>query len=273
MSYNIRRPQITAPTTEGQISQIKSYLFQLADTLGFALGDLARGGTVSASAGTTESNERAAADPELEARFVAFQSQIIGGSVADTMTLGKRLEGGDGSEVDIDLLRTPGCYYSPDGNYIEGIPAYGGFRLEVKQLEGETGILQVAYYEDREASRYFDGTKWTEWAIFARLAEQSIREGWHCRKWRDGTFEAFGIFAVTPSSSMVSGTLYRTNNLSVKAPFAISKAVITGTVEGDRWLTNAAYANNAISFRIMSDGEIATSTALAVQLHVSGTYA
>lgn len=272
-SYDIRRPMITAPTEMGQLTQIKSYLIQLADQLGFALNDIAGRTAVSAASTETKSTERAAADPDLESRFVAFQSQIIGGSVADTMTLGKRLVGGDGSEIDIDELRTPGCYYSPDGKYIEGSPAYGGFRLEVKQLEGSTGILQVAYYEDREASRYFDGSEWTEWAIFARLAEQGVRESWHYRKWRNGTFEAFGIFAVTPASSEKGDVLWSTGDVSVKAPFAISTAVITGTVEGDRWLTNTAYTNNAISFRIMSDGEIGTSTALAVQLHVVGTYA
>ncbi|MGM9642334.1 MAG: collagen-like protein, partial [Eubacteriales bacterium] len=37
MSYDIRKPQIYAPTAEGQLLQIKSYLIQLVDQLNYAL--------------------------------------------------------------------------------------------------------------------------------------------------------------------------------------------------------------------------------------------
>lgn len=41
---DIRKPMIMAPTTEGQISQIKSYLIQLVEQLNFALRTLESGG-------------------------------------------------------------------------------------------------------------------------------------------------------------------------------------------------------------------------------------
>ncbi len=43
MSQNIRKPMITAPTAEGQLSQIKSYLIQLVEQLNFALQTLESG--------------------------------------------------------------------------------------------------------------------------------------------------------------------------------------------------------------------------------------
>ena len=52
MSQNIRKPMITAPTAEGQITQIKSYLIQLVEQLNFALQTLESGaGNVSPAAG------------------------------------------------------------------------------------------------------------------------------------------------------------------------------------------------------------------------------
>lgn len=43
MGYDIRKPMITAPTAEGQITQIKSYLIQLVEQLNFALQTLESG--------------------------------------------------------------------------------------------------------------------------------------------------------------------------------------------------------------------------------------
>lgn len=173
MSYDIRKPMITAPTPEGQLSQIKSYLLQLADQLGFALNDIAKGTPATASAETAKSTERAADDPGLESRFVAFQSQIIGGSVADTMTLGKRLEGTEAEKYDLNALKTPGCYYSPDGAFIENSPTDGGFRLEVKLIDGDDRILQSAYYGARHGARYFDGSEWSEWSEWAERTQNT----------------------------------------------------------------------------------------------------
>lgn len=57
MSYDIRKPMISAPTAEGQLLQIKSYLIQLVDQLNFALR------TPESSAGNVPTTE---AEPSLK---------------------------------------------------------------------------------------------------------------------------------------------------------------------------------------------------------------
>lgn len=290
MSYDIRKPQISDTTPQGQISQIKSYLIQLAGELGFALNDIAKGNG-GASVSDAPKTSSASATSGLEARFVAFQSQIIGGSIADTMTLGKRLTGTEAEPVDLDEQKTPGCYYSPDGAFIVNNPTAKGFRLEVKLTEGDEKILQTLYYGGAMVARYFDGSKWSAWLQFASSAatvgdepsalsadfvtERGKKDGWTYRKWNGGTYEMFGIFEVTPASSEIGGTLYRSNDIQIPTPFPITgDAVVTGMGSGDFWLTNGVYANdNAISIRIMCDKAISTADTIAVSLHVIGTYA
>ena len=59
MGYDIRKPQITSPTAEGQLLQVKSYLLQLVEQLNYALHTLEKNsgsGTVTnggASQGST----------------------------------------------------------------------------------------------------------------------------------------------------------------------------------------------------------------------------
>lgn len=278
MSYDIRKPLISDTTPQGQISQIKSYLIQLAGELGFALNDIAKGNG-GASVSDVPKTSSASATSGLEARFVAFQSQVIGGSIADTMTLGKRLTGADGAEIDLDNLKTPGCYYSPDGEYIESGPAGGGFRLEVKLAEDDKKILQTAYYGEMQTTRYFDGNDWSPWlqtsfgADF--VSETGKSGGWNYRKWSGGTYEMYGVFEVTPTSSELNGTLYRTNDIPISTPFVIANnAVVTGMASDNYLLTNGVYVNaNEISIRIMCDKTISTANPIKVRLRVIGSYA
>ena len=67
---DFRRPNINAPTTEGQLSQVKSYLYQLTNQLNFALkaandeekrrgyssSDIAKSGTEANSESDTAEN-------------------------------------------------------------------------------------------------------------------------------------------------------------------------------------------------------------------------
>ena len=141
------------------------------------------------------------------------------------------------------------------------------------------------------AARYYDGSKWSSWLQFASSAatigdessalsadfvtEKGKKDGWTYRKWNGGTYEMHGTFEVTPASSEMNGTLYRTNDIQINTPFPITgDAVVTGMGSGDFWLTNGVYANdNAISIRIMCDKAISTADTIAVSLHVIGTYA
>lgn len=79
MNYNIRKPSITAPSEQGQLLQIKSYLIQLVDQIIFALNDISKktGGTSAAE--TASSTGRAVTTTELELKLNALKSLITAG--------------------------------------------------------------------------------------------------------------------------------------------------------------------------------------------------
>lgn len=103
----------------------------------------------------------------------------------------------------------------------------------------------------------------------------TTEDGWTYKKWNRGTYEMFGRFEVTPTSSEKGESLYITNAIQIPTPFEIiNDAVITGMGEGDYWLTGGTYDADAgaISIKIISDKAISTAEASAVRLRVVGTY-
>lgn len=106
------------------------------------------------------------------------------------------------------------------------------------------------------------------------VTEAGTAAGWTYKKWSKGTYEMFGRFEVTPTSSEKGESLYKTEAIQIPAPFGINDDfVITGMGEGDVWLTGGAYDAGAISIKIISDKAISTTDATAVRLRVVGTYA
>lgn len=76
MSIDINFPNITAPTSEGKLEQIRSYLYQLADQLKWALNSIegkSGGNVVVQSSKNTTAEEQA----EAEATFNSVKSLII----------------------------------------------------------------------------------------------------------------------------------------------------------------------------------------------------
>lgn len=106
------------------------------------------------------------------------------------------------------------------------------------------------------------------------VIETGTASGWHYKKWQGGTYEMYGGFAVTPTSSKRGPILYITNDIAIPTPFEIAiDAVVTGTAEGNLWITDGKYAAaRAISIKIMSDNTISTSEAIIVRLHVVGAF-
>lgn len=107
------------------------------------------------------------------------------------------------------------------------------------------------------------------------IVDSGTANGWRYRKYSDGTFDAWGAFTVTPSSSTASGNIYYSNSISVSLPFtAVSDSVIvTGSVGAQyAWLVNTTAATTTASFRIARGTAISTSTALSVRLHIHGEY-
>ena len=75
-SFDIKFPNITDPTESGKIEQIRSYLFQLADQLKWALNSIEKGGENSVqTVGST--NSVANDEKEAQATFNSIKALII----------------------------------------------------------------------------------------------------------------------------------------------------------------------------------------------------
>ena len=107
------------------------------------------------------------------------------------------------------------------------------------------------------------------------IVETGTANDWKYRKYSDGTFDAWGTFTKTPTSSTASGNIYYSNSISQNLPFtAIADTVIvTGSVGAQyAWLVNTAAATTTVSFRVARGTTISTTTALSIRLHIHGEY-
>ena len=97
---------------------------------------------------------------------------------------------------------------------------------------------------------------------------------WHYKKWSDGTYQMFGYFDVTPTSSTLNSALYRTNSINIPSPFKISSACVTGSVMGDGWISNGGISSehDNVALRLISDGSLSTTSSTEVRLMVMGKY-
>lgn len=232
---------------------------------------------------------RFATDPGDGEPRVDIDGQVHGGAL-DNLTLGTMLTATADAPITLADLLTPGCYYSPNATntkYITDSPyTEGGFGLEVRELQHKDYIRQTLYYGRTTIWRHYNGSEWSDWvrvmvstafetACTDFVIEQGKSGNWTYKKWKGGAYEMYGIFEVTPTSSDINTSLYRTNAIQVPTPFAItSDAVVAGTATGFYCLSNGVYANaNAISIRIISDKTFSTTSKITVRLHVVGTYA
>ena len=234
---------------------------------------------------------RFAAEPTDEnERRVDIDGQVHGGAL-DNLTLGTMLTATADAPITLANTLTPGCYYSPNAantQYITDSPyTEGGFGLEVRELQHKNYIRQTMYFGRTTIWRHYNGSEWSDWVQVVvstgfgsictdYVIDQGIQDGWTYRKWKGGTYEMFGTFEVTPSSSTLhtSGTLYRSDSMSISPPFDITSAYVSGTAVGYYWITNAGISSGGnVILRIMSDVALSTTTSIEVRLHVVGTYA
>ena len=211
----------------------------------------------------------------------------MGGGNIDSLTLGVKLTAAADAPVSLNSIKTPGSYYSPNADnsrYITDSPyTAGGFAMTVRELQTASYIRQELFYGRTTWIRHFDGTDWSDWwryqtttvpetASADYVIETGTDGGWTYRKWKGGTYEMHGTFEVTPTSSTVQESLYRTNNMTIEVPFPISSAIVTGTAVGYYWITNGGISGTQkITLRLMSDKTFST-TAIEVRLTVAGTY-
>lgn len=212
----------------------------------------------------------------------------MGGGNIDCLILGTKLTATADKKISLNSYKTPGNYYSPNAEnsqYISDSPyTAGGFSLIVRELQSSSYIRQELFYGRTTWIRHFDGKDWSDWwryqtttvaedASVDYVIEAGTGNGWTYKKWKGGTYEAFGIFEVTPTSSTVNSTMYRTNNMTIDLPFNISNAIVSGTAVGHYWITNGGKSGDSeITLRLMSDKEFSTTTSIEVRLEVVGIY-
>lgn len=104
------------------------------------------------------------------------------------------------------------------------------------------------------------------------VVEQGKGGGWSYKKWRGGSFEAFGTFEVTPTASEQMKTLYRSEHIVITLPFPIGEdTVVYGSASGGYWLGDSNRSgDNSIAVRIMSDDTINTTESVTLRLHAVG---
>ena len=76
MSFDFKLPNITATSDSGKVEQIRSYLYQLAEQLKWALNSIESGGGKVLQQGT-QSIEKEITDKEAQATFGSIKSLII----------------------------------------------------------------------------------------------------------------------------------------------------------------------------------------------------
>lgn len=215
---------------------------------------------------------------------------IFGGSV-DSLKLGTLLTATEAAPIDLDDIKTPGCYYSPSGDnskYILNTPyTGGGFGLEVRELQSASYISQTMYYGRTRLMRHFNGSEWSGWLRFLTtsyaessandfVTEAGTKNGWTYKKWKSGTYEMFGVFAVkTTEAGTAMGSLYYSEQFVLPAPFTVENACLSGSALSWFFPTSGGLAsvddaNNNIGFRLYRPTEFEAGLTISVRLQVTG---
>ena len=227
---------------------------------------------------------------ETEEDGVYVGKPIFGGSV-DSLKLGTMLVATESAPLDLNDIKTPGCYYSPSSSYSQYILnspyTTGGFGLEVREIQSKNYIRQTMYFGRSSLARHWNGSEWSTWlrglvteedsaTVADFVVEAGESEGWTYKKWKSGTYEMFGYFDVAPTEcTQASGRIvWRTNSIGIKAPFKIASACASGTVQGYCWLSNSGISTDheCVAIRLLSTEEISTSGTFNVRLSVVGKY-
>ena len=216
---------------------------------------------------------------------------IFGGSV-DSLKLGTLLTATEAAPIDLNDYKIPGCYYSPNGTnsqYIHNTPyTGGGFGLEVRELQNTSYISQTLYYGRSRFTRHWNGSEWCDWLRFLMtthgestvtdfVVEAGTSNGWTYKKWKSGTYEMFGVFAVkTTVAGTALGSLYYSEQFVLPSPFTVENAILSGSALSWFFPTSGGLAsvddaNNNIGFRLYRPTAFEAGLTVSVRLHVTGT--
>lgn len=179
---------------------------------------------------------------------------IFGGSI-DSLKLGTRLTATSTTPLDLNDIKTPGCYYSPGADYSKYIAntpyTTGGFGLEVRELQSMNYIRQTLYYGRTTLIRHWNTTEWSDWLRYMVTTEgestavdfvtdtgvsyidsSDTNKGyWRYRKWKSGAVDMSGFIKVTPTTEGTLGTagVYYSQTIYIDLPFSVSNFQFTGS--------------------------------------------
>ena len=220
---------------------------------------------------------------------------LFGGSV-DSLKLGTTLTATSTAPIDLNDVKTPGCYYSPGvdySKYISNSPySEGGFGLEVREMQSANYIRQTLYYGRTTWIRHWDSKEWSGWvrflatdidASFAKdfVIEKGTGNGWTYKKWKGGTYEMFGYFTVTAKAAGTAyGSMYYSEQFKLPIPFRVKTAVVAGTATNWFIPITGGVSNGAdgedpyenIGIRLFRPKEFAVGQDSSIRLHVTGEY-
>ena len=147
-------------------------------------------------------------------------------------------------------------------------------------LKTEKGVLLTN--KDIEIAGVNDSTaKYIEWdELYTavnpvdKIIEEGTSNGWTYKKWKNGTYEMFGVFTYSSTAvNTASGSAYYSNTLYITTPFSISSAIISGNASQLCTIVNSENTEDTITFRLLSPKTLSAGVAtIYVNLYVVGQY-
>lgn len=239
---------------------------------------------------------RYAEDTDEDGVYVGLP--IFGGSI-DSLKLGTLLTATSSAPIDLNDIKTVGCYYSSgasNSQYIANSPyTTGGFGLEVRELQSKNYIRQTLYYGRTTFIRHWNGSEWSAWLRYLVTTEvdstvedfvtdigvtyidpDDTNKGyWRYRKWRSGVLDLNGYIKVTPiKAGTLSGTsVYYSEQIQIDLPFSVETFQYTAVPTTDYFIiTNASVVDgNTIGFRLLRFTDINVGS-VYVRIMASGRY-
>ena len=222
-----------------------------------------------------------------------IQFMCKGGGNIDTLALGKKITAYAGAAVSLNNYKTPGNYYSEDATnsqYIQDSPyTAGGFGLTVREVQITGNIRQELFYGRTTWIRDWNGSAWSDWWRYLTttepdtsavnyVVEEGESGGWSYRKWKNGTFDAYGKLSVTPSKSTQNGTLYQTNDVIIELPFYSNGEKVVASAVGPYWTSctcegqSASTGNRLLWVQLIGVNAFDTTKSIQVNFVVHGHY-
>lgn len=179
---------------------------------------------------------------------------IFGGSV-DSLKLGTCLVATESAPLDLNDIKTPGCYYSPGADYSKYMSnspyTTGGFALEVRELQSKNYVRQTMSYGRTTFIRHWNNSEWSDWLRYMVTEEASGSAAdfvteigvwniddsdtdkgyWRYRKWKSGAVDMNGLIKVTPVNEGTLGTagVYYSQAININLPFEVTNFQFTGS--------------------------------------------